>query len=276
MNCKTAIVTLATGILALTPLFAAQQPAREAARAASFAKLYGTGDGPIQVHPLMPLSVALGAYALVADGFDESGRGDAEYWMKTTRDFGIAARAFGSAVRDAGRSMQPGPVSAAVSGLGARLLGVDWGGSGDANFWMLRATAIAQKVRDAGRLLRQVAQAAGPGDSAQSVVPAAAVIEGLGRVAACPDYSGNGDAYYWMRTTRDFAQLGRAAGRALLAVSGDGSDPLTVVLRGMSQQLTSLDDSGTGDANFWMARARGIAEQMEGNARSLHDIASNL
>ncbi len=276
---KTTALTLISTVLTLAPLAAGTLDARtprEARRADAFVALHGTGDGPQQPAARMPLGQALRAYALVSQGFDYSGRGDASYWMRSARNCGISARALGAAIRNLGQSMHTGPISGAISGLGSQLLAIDWSGTGDASFWMGRTRAICQKAIDVGQLLEQMSQANPGNGSPDGTVRTAYVLEGLARIAASPDQSGNGDAYFWMKTTRDFVRIGRATGRALASLVGDGNDPLTVVLRSMATQLQALDDMGTGDAHYWMARAGAVAEQMEGFARSLADIAANL
>lgn len=248
---------------------------RDAARAELFSRMPGTAT-PAPASTRVELATALRALGEVSRSFNHGGTGDAEYWMKTTRDFVRSGRGLGQAMQTVSRAMNPGPLSAAIGGVGAGLAGLNQAGNGDAHFWMARARETALRISGAGEQLDTIAASLTSSPVGAETVPAGAVLEALSQVAATLDEGGHGDAQYWMRTTRNFVHVGHGVGRGLLLIAGGTPEPLRAVLTAMGGQLTRLSEAGTGTADYWMARARGVAEQVRGHGQSLHDIALNL
>lgn len=274
MNGHARLALAAALTLGLIAPVRAEGTARDAARAERFDRAHGTVS-PAPVSTRVELATALFALSEVSRSFDQSGNGDAEYWMKTTRDFVRTGRGLGSGLHSLSHSMNPGPLAAAIGGVGAGLSALSEAGNGDAHYWMGRTRDTAQRIKGAGQQLDTIAAslAASP---APETVPAGAVLMALAQVASTLEYAGHGDAEYWMRTTRNFVRVGRGVGRGLALVAGSVPSPLNAVLSASAVQLTNLSEAGNGTADYWMARARGVAEQVRGHGQSLHDIALNL
>lgn len=242
---------------------------------ARFQALHGTDTAPA-ASTRIELATALRSLGEVSRSFDYGGNGDAEFWMKVTRDFVRSGRALGGGMQTLARSMQPGPVAAAISAVGANLSTLSQAGNGDAYYWMARAKETSQRISSAGQQLDTIAASLVASASGAETVPAGAVLVALAQVAGSLDYAGHGDAEYWMRTTRNFVRIGRGVGRGLALVSGGVPSPLNAVLTATANQLTGLSEAGNGTADYWMARARGVAEQVRGHGSALNDIANNL
>lgn len=249
--------------------------ASDATRAARFEQVNGKEASP-KAFTRVDLATALRSLGEVSRSFDYAGNGNAEFWMKITRDFVRSGRALGAGMQTLARSMNPGPLSAAISGVGANLGSLSAQGQGDAYFWMARAKETAQRISGAGQQLDTIAASLTSTANGAESVPAGAALMALAQVAYSLDYAGHGDAEYWMRTTRNFVRVGRGVGRGVSLVSGGLPSPLNAVLAATANQLTNLSEAGNGTADYWMARARGVAEQVRGHGQSLNDIAVNL
>jgi hypothetical protein len=267
------IATLALALIVTAAPLAAQTPDRDATRAARFEALNGA---PQPGHSTrVELATALRALAEVSRSFDHGGTGDAEFWMKCTRDFVRSGRGVGRAMQTLARSMGPGPVSAAIGGVGASLATLSDGGTGDAHYWMARTKEVSTRIRATGEQLDTIAASLAAGPAAETV-PLAALLDGFAEVAFTLDQGGHGDAEYWMRTTRNFAHVGRGIGRGVSVAAAGTPEPLNSVLRSMAAQLAALNEGGTGSSQYWMARARGIAEQVRGTGTALREMAYSL
>ena len=265
------VILLSLGLAVCPPTsFAAD---RDAKRVEKFEALNGTGDPSQPLQTTVGLGTALSALAQVTTAFDQSGTGDVEYWMKTARDYGRAAQALGGALSRLGSSMEPGPVAAAVAGMGGQLVSVSYAGHGDVHYWMARVKSICATVRGVGQQMNTMAASCGANGP---TVRGGAVLQGLAIVAESVDCGGNGDVEYWMKTTRSFCQIGHGVGRGVDLVAGSVPAPLDGVLRGLGAQFGGLSSAGTGSVQYWMARARGVSEQMSGLSNSLNQIASSL
>ena len=262
--------------LAATLSLAMLSPVRadDAARAANFVRMNGK-DAAAVASTRIELAVSLRALGEVSRSFDFGGNGTADFWMKITRDFVRGGRALGQGMQTVARAMNPGPVAAAIGGVGANLGALNEGGNGDAYYWMARAKDTAQRITSAGQQLDTIA-ASLQSTPAPETVPAGAVLMALAQVAGSLDQGGNGDAQYWMRTTSDFVHLGRGVGRGLSLVAGTVPSPLNAVLNATASQLTALNEGGNGTADYWMARARGVADQVRGHGQTLAEIAQTL
>jgi hypothetical protein len=213
------------------------------------------------------LADALKAFALVTDGFNYGGTGDVQYWMKSAKDFGKSGAALGNALQHVVRNTH-GSAATAVKALGAQLAGLDWGGNGDVNYWMLRTKEICQSVRRVGSDLRRIANSAGATN-----VSDGRVLYGFSRVCLSIDYSGTGVVEYWMKTTKDFAMIGRATGNGLDTLVTDSENPVNEVVRDIAHQLKSLNEGGHGDVYYWMGRARTMADRITSLGRSLETLS---
>lgn len=275
MLALTALVTAAplaaqTAVGSGTTTAAPAREDRDAARAANFAALSAPKDHSTRIDT----ATALRALGQVARSFDSGGTGDAEYWMKTTKDFARSGRGVGRAMQTVARAMGPGAVAAAVGGTGASLVSLDWGGSGDAYYWMARTKETAQRIGAAGQQLDAIAAALASGQP--QTVPLGALLDALAQVSFTLDHSGRGDAEYWMKTARNFAHVARGIGRGVAAAAAGTPEPLGGVLRAMADALGQISEAGTGNADYWMARARGVAEQVKGTGQALREMAMSL
>ena len=259
-------------LVAATPVFA--QGARDAARTDNFARLNGTSTPAASSQ--LETGTALRALAEISRAFDYGGNGDADYWMKCTRDYVKSGRGLGSAMVTLSRAMKPGPLAASISGVGAGLYGLDGAGNGDANYWMMRTKEVSQRIRAAGDQLDGIAGSLQGTPAGTETVSVSAALQSLTEVAYSLDYSGRGDAEYWMRTTRNFAFIGRATGRALAMVASGAPAPLNGVLNAMTGQLTNINEAGNGNSDYWMARAQGVAQLVKSSGQSLASIAASL
>lgn len=238
-------------------------------RARRFADLH-RADAPGMTAP-MPLATALNALATTAEGFDYSGRGDVDYWLRTAEDFAASGRALGRAFERVSFHMDQGPVAAAVGAIGAQLSTLKAGTRGDVYYWMNRTKEIAQRVEGAAQQIRAIA-----GGLTQETIAVSTTLEALAEVIASTDYSGRGDADYWLRATRNFCFIGRACGRGVQQVVGSLQEPIATVISTFANQLLALSEAGRGDVNYWLARAQATAEQMEGVSVALIQIARRL
>ncbi len=208
-----------------------------------FATLNHGDTASALAHASVPLQGALYALQRVTTGFDVSGNGNVDFWMKTTRDFA----------------------------LWGQLPTLSEGGHGNVHYWMARAESVASMVQGAGNQLYALANGAGA-----ETAPLAAVVAGLGHVAGSVDYSGEGNADYWMRTTRNFCFLGRAVGRGLDAVASFAPPALQGLLGSYAGQLQGLSEAGTGNVHYWMARAQDVAEHVRSVGQALKNLAPHL
>jgi hypothetical protein len=91
------------------------------------------------------------------------------------------------------------------------------------------------------------------------MITTSSALQALGDIPPGVDYSGNGDANYWMRTASDFSAYGHALGQSLYNVSAYAPASLRPIIAAIAPQLTSMDPSGTGDATYWMQRTTALA-----------------
>jgi hypothetical protein len=268
-------VVLILGVVALTSAaHAEKQVAPAVPRNDQVARFLALNAAAPSASTQVPVAAVLNAYSVVLNSFTTEGSGNVDYWMKTCQDFARTAQALGRALQAVGAASGNGPVGAAISGAGGQLAGVTYAGEGNVDYWLARTKDIYNRARGTAQQLNILAQslpAAG-----NPTMPLSVALGGFASVCTNFDYSGEGNVDYWLRTTENFANFGRALGSGVDYLAAGAPAPLGGVLASVASQLKGVSGAGNGNVDYWMARAQGVTQQIQAAGKSLLSVAQSL
>jgi hypothetical protein len=239
----------------------------------SFARLHGVESVRSVRGATVPLATALEALSGLARGLDHSGHGDVDYWFRAATDLARTGRAIGKQVVAVGRTMPDDATARIVIQTGVQLSKVQASGTGDVDYWLASTKGIADQLASAGAMLSAIASAS---SASTQGVPLRTLLEGFTAVAKSVDAAGTGTVDFWMRCAQDGAQVSRAVGKQLKAVSATAPAGISAALAAVSGLFSGVQASGSGTVDYWLARATAIARQVHGHADMLTAIAQQV
>lgn len=242
-----------------------------AADADTFHQLHGihpAHDAPSRVSA----SAAVRAFAVFGSRADASGRGDVDFWLRTSEDLNRSKMAMGDGLLRLAQGIGDPLAARMVESTGRQLSRSSIRGRGDVDYWMAQASNVAAETR---RAASQLSDLAG-GMSGGQDMPLRIALRALATTAHGVDAGGRGDVDYWMQATEVIGKHGIALGMGMRSLESSVDGTAAVLIGSLGRQLRNLDYSGHGDVDFWMARCSGMSRQIKDIAQIMMDTANSL